>query len=393
MREKALLAPSPHPVDESSNGDEPLERKRRRLDLGKGVAIEANGSGASGMAPVSVFMVDAILSGRSPQMERVGPGAGSVRSAEGGVSSNVGGPHVKEDGSGSDVVSEDVDECLGRHTSVEVKTDGSDCHMVIPGSYNLLLNSEQVSSALAPLCAAPKSETLGTMSDTELSRRVAGMALQTLVMEVERERRERRRTGLYKKMSSKYHQYHAKHRAMSNIYHQDPKFQVFREGLKQQEDQLERRVEELEERDEELVRAIACNSELEALLKVKEDELELSQGVMAENTDLQLKEASLTVELDAKAVEVDGLKGELNASADKLTTTISKTVSLEDALSLSRSELTGEKENFGRRIVGFDGRVRELEAELALLQGQMALLRSYEVNHRSQPSTSRPSTG
>ncbi|XP_070017359.1 uncharacterized protein [Nicotiana sylvestris] len=301
MREKASLAPAPYPVNESSNGDEPLERKSRRLELGKGVATEADGSGASWTALVV--------------------------------------------------------------------------------------------SALAPLCDDPESETLGTMSDAELSQRIASMALQTLVMEVERERRERRRTGLYKKMSSKYHQYHAKHQAMSDIYHQVPEFQGFREGLKRQEDQLERRVEELKERDEELVRAIARNSELEALLKAKEDELELSQGVMAENADLQLKVASLTAELDTKAVEVDGLKGELNASADKLAAAISKTVSLEDALCLSRSELTGERENSGYQIARFEGRVRELEAELAALQGQMASLRSKEVSRRSQPSTSRPSAG
>lgn len=49
---------------------------------------------------------------------------------------------------------------------------------------------------------------------------------------------------------------------------------------------MESGVAELEERDEELVRAIARNSELEALLKAMEDELELSQGVTAENADL-----------------------------------------------------------------------------------------------------------
>lgn len=47
---------------------------------------------------------------------------------------------------------------------------------------------------------------------------------------------------------------------MSNIYHQDPEFQVFREGLKQWEDQLERKIEELREGDEELVKAIARNN-------------------------------------------------------------------------------------------------------------------------------------
>nr|XP_009791020.1 PREDICTED: uncharacterized protein LOC104238381 [Nicotiana sylvestris] len=116
------------------------------------------------------------------------------------------------------------------------------------------------------------------MSDVELSQNVAGMALQTLVMKVEREHRQRRRTGLFEKMLSKYHQYRAKHRAVADIYHRDPEFQVFREGLKQREDQLECKIEELREKDEELVKVVSRNSELEVSLKPKEDELELSRG-------------------------------------------------------------------------------------------------------------------
>lgn len=102
-------------------------------------------------------------------------GADSVRSAEGGASSNVGGRCVE--GSGSDVDQKEVNEFVGRHTHVEVKAEGSDCHIVIPGDYNLLSNREQVASVLAPLYAAPENEVLRTMSDVELSQNVAGMAL------------------------------------------------------------------------------------------------------------------------------------------------------------------------------------------------------------------------
>lgn len=59
---------------------------------------------------------------------------------------------------------------------------------------------------------------------------------QTLIMEFEQDHRDRRWVGLYEKISSKYHQYRAKHRAMANIYHQYPEFQVFHEGLKQRKD-------------------------------------------------------------------------------------------------------------------------------------------------------------
>ncbi|XP_070020682.1 uncharacterized protein [Nicotiana sylvestris] len=243
-------------------------------------------------------------------------------------------------------------------------------HVVVPGNYNLLLNNEQVALALASLCAAPESEILGAMSDVELSQKVASMALHNLGLEVARYCRERKRTGLYEKMSSKYQHYHAKHRAMSDIYHQDPEFQVFREGLKQREDQLERKIEELRERDEEFVKFVAQFIELEASLKADEYELELSKGVTAENADLQVKVDDLTAELSAKVAKIEGLKGELIVSTDEPAKAISESVSLEDALRISRSELTREREAYGRHVAGLEGRVKE--AELAALKGQMA---------------------
>lgn len=62
---------------------------------------------------------------------------------------------------------------------------------------------------------------------------------------------------------------------------------MFREGLKQRQAQLERRWAELEETDSELMKVMARNSELETLLRAKDSELELSQGVAVENVDLQ----------------------------------------------------------------------------------------------------------
>ncbi|XP_070011152.1 uncharacterized protein [Nicotiana sylvestris] len=182
---------------------------------------------------------------------------------------------------------------------------------------------------------------------------------------------------------------------MTDIYYQDPEFQMFREGLKQREAQLERRVAEMEDRDEELVRAITRNNELEALLKAREDELELSQGVimMAENADLQLKVADLNVEMNAKIEEIGGLKGELNAIVDKLAAAISETVSLEDALYMSRSELTREREASGSQVAELKRRIGELGAELSLLQRQVAPPRAGEIYRRPRPSTSRPLAG
>ncbi|XP_070025677.1 uncharacterized protein [Nicotiana sylvestris] len=165
------------------------------------------------------------------------------------------------------------------------------------------------------------------------------MALRTLIMEIECERREKRRTALYGKMSSK-------------------------------EDQMERKVKELKERDEELMKAVARNSELEASLRANEDELELSRGVMAENVDLQARVADLTAELSAKAAEIEGLKGELDVGVDKMATTIFEMVLLEDALCICRSELTGEREASNLKVAGLEGHVKELEAELSVLNRQ-----------------------
>ncbi|XP_019259241.1 PREDICTED: uncharacterized protein LOC109237389 [Nicotiana attenuata] len=196
-------------------------------------------------------------------------------------------------------------------------------------------------------------------------------------MEIECEGQERRRTALYGKMSSKYQEYRTKHRAMADIYNQDPDFQLFREGLKQREDQLARKVEELREREEDLMKAIARNSELEASLKVKEDELELIRGV-----------ANLTTELDTKTMEINEFKGELGVSSDRFATVVSEAAVLEDALCVCRSELTKEKEASALKIAVLEGRVQGLEAELSALNKKMDSLKAEDVRRQSQPSTS-----
>ncbi|XP_070026285.1 uncharacterized protein [Nicotiana sylvestris] len=203
------------------------------------------------------------------------------------------------------------------------------------GDY-ILLNCEQVASVLSPLCIAPKTEVLRAMSGMKLSQNVTGMALR-------------------------------------------------------REDQLERKVEELRKQDEELIKVVARNNKLEASSKVKEDKLELSNGVMAENANLQEKVVSLTTELSAKAVEVEGLKGELSVGSDKLAAAISGTTSLENALRVCRSELTEKKEASNRKVAGLEGRIKKLEAELSTLNGQVASLRTEDVSQYSHPYTSHAS--
>lgn len=73
VMEESSFVPIYHLVDESSNGDESLLRKMRRVELGKDVVVDTIKSrpGASQTAPMPTFMADAILAGRSPQMEGV----------------------------------------------------------------------------------------------------------------------------------------------------------------------------------------------------------------------------------------------------------------------------------------------------------------------------------
>lgn len=90
------------------------------------------------------------------------------------------------------------------------------------------------------------------------------------------------------------------------------------------------------------MKAITYNNELEASLKMKEDELELSKTVTGENADLQAKVANLTAELDTKTAKINELRGELGIGADRLATVVSEAAVLDDALCVCRSEPTKE---------------------------------------------------
>ncbi|XP_075097235.1 uncharacterized protein LOC142174823 [Nicotiana tabacum] len=164
----------------------------------------------------------------------------------------------------------------------------------------------------------PKTRQLHAMSDAELSLSISGMDLRTLIMEIERDRQKEQRTTVFKKVASKYKEYRTKHRTLADVFTQDGEFQLLRDELKQKDDELTKKDEELREREDELMRAIARCSELEAALKAKEEELEVSKGVMAENADLQMQVASLTIELEQKEVRAVDLRGELSAKVDEL---------------------------------------------------------------------------
>lgn len=91
------------------------------------------------------------------------------------------------------------------------------------------------------------------------------------------------------------------------MYKQDPEFRLFRKGRTQMEEQLKKRLTKLKRADEHLVAAIAQNTELEALLRAKNDELELGRAVAVEAAELRARVAALATELKAKKDEIDDL--------------------------------------------------------------------------------------
>lgn len=146
------------------------------------------------------------------------------------------------------------------------------------------------------------------------------------------------------------------------------------------------KVEVLKERDEDLIKAVAHSSELEAALKFREDQLELSKGVVAENFNLQAKAAYLTVELGIKMVEVYELKGGLSVNTDILAhakkqraTAIFEAAVLKDALHICRFKWAKEMEASTLKIVGLEGRIQGLETELSALNEQVALFKREDV--------------
>ncbi|XP_070025631.1 uncharacterized protein [Nicotiana sylvestris] len=399
-----------HLVDESSNVDESPSRKRRRMELGKIIVADIEPErliapeATSVLAPDigSVFMADALMERRPSMAEGEHDGGEPVRIAEGGASLAAGRDRavpVGDDDSGSDIDPEEVRAFLERNTRVEVMIEGPTRHVIIPVGYDLLANSERVVPSFAPLCAASENTALQAMSDVELSQSISGMALRTLIMGIDRDRREERRTAIFKKVTSKYREYRTKHRTLADVFNQDSEFQLFRDGLKQKDEELAKKDEELKERDDELMRAIGRCNKLEVALKAKEDELEVSKRVMAENADLQARVASLTAKLGQREAKVVDLRGELSFKIKELTraekgrvAAMAETTALEEALRVCRFERENELGTLALMVARLKKRIQDLEAELSGLNEQVITLKAEEARRQLQPSTSHTST-
>nr|XP_009761257.1 PREDICTED: uncharacterized protein LOC104213453 [Nicotiana sylvestris] len=160
------------------------------------VDVEAACPSAVGTAPpLDVVAEDRPLEIMEVAMERDIPGAAKAGSSSAGGRRKM--VIVEDDGSGSDIDPEDVRAFEERFTRVEVRTERSTRNTAIHLCFNLLVNSECLFLALAPLCAESENRTLQTLKDANLSLAIFGMALQTLILEIESTLRKEKRTTLY----------------------------------------------------------------------------------------------------------------------------------------------------------------------------------------------------
>lgn len=137
---------------------------------------------------------------------------------------------------------------------------------------------------------------------------------------------------------------------------------------------------------EDLIKAIAYCSGLEAPLKVREDELELNKGVMAENEELQVSLANLISKIDRKEAKVVDLNGELSVNNDGLAhaerdraIAISEAAAPEDALCVCRLERDKEVEAYALKVVKFEGRIKDMEVKLSVLNEHVSALKAEDV--------------
>ncbi|XP_070015036.1 uncharacterized protein [Nicotiana sylvestris] len=222
------------------------------------------------------------------------------------------------------------------------------------------------------------------MSDAELSLSISGMDLRTLIMEIERDRQKEQRTTVFKKVASKYKEYRTKHRTLADVFTQDGEFQLLRDELKQKDDELTKKDEELREREDELMRAIARCSELEAALKAKEEELEVS-GILNDRTRAEGGEGCRS----KGRAECQGRRTESCRERQKVA--MAEATALEAALRICRSERDNEVETSALKVARLEERIQGLEAELSGLNEQVVVLKAKEVRRQSQPYTSHTS--
>nr|XP_033514171.1 uncharacterized protein LOC117278840 [Nicotiana tomentosiformis] len=198
------------------------------------------------------------------------------------------GKSVAEEGyeTGSDMDAEEVRMMGEGLTQCEVRLEGTTQTIAIPLDRDLMVHTEDVVPSLGPLCSDVEGKILEKLKDSTLLRSIAGLALRTVILEIESARREERRKAIFQKMERKYCEYCDKHRELCRRLGGSSNFWALQDELKEKVD--------------ELVRVIKKCSELEGALRDKEEELEVTNGVEVQCADLQAQVVSLRAELERR---------------------------------------------------------------------------------------------
>ncbi|XP_070042448.1 uncharacterized protein [Nicotiana tomentosiformis] len=168
----------------------------------------------------------------------------------------------------------------------------------------LLKNTENVVLVLGPFYSDVEGETLKVLDDVTLSRGIAGLALRTMILEIESARREERCKAIFKKLQRKYFEYRSKYRDICMQFGEDSNLQPL--------------WDELKHKDDKLVKDIEKCSVLEGMLRNKEEELEVSRAVEAQCGDLQTQVVVLHRQLEECHLQIDVLHDEITKKQNEL---------------------------------------------------------------------------
>ncbi|XP_019254221.1 PREDICTED: ribosome-binding protein 1-like [Nicotiana attenuata] len=146
--------------------------------------------------------------------------------------------------------------------------------------------------------------------------------------------------------------------------------------------------EELEKRDQELMQSIRRCSELEKLLRTKDEELKLGKGVAAECKHLQAKVSSLQDELDQSAARVEILSAEWMGKLSELerkvaelenvenarASALARVAALEDTIRVLEFEQEFERATATQREARLEERIGEIDREASSLGDRIVVL-------------------
>ncbi|XP_070053392.1 peroxisomal and mitochondrial division factor 2-like [Nicotiana tomentosiformis] len=229
----------------------------------------------------------------------------------------------------------------------------------------LLVDTKEVVPTLGPLYSDIENETLKKINDNTLSKSIPGLVLNTVILEIESARREKRRKEIFVKLKGN------DVRALS---------------------------EDLKKRDEELMEAVEKWSILEETLRRKEEEFELSKGVEDQCSDLQAQVVQLRGQLKECQFQVEALRGEIAEKQEELEKVESSWLDARrkvDILELANKILRAERENNKSMARAKEDRLEErmgeMDKETSELYDRVDAFEAEKAQLLERPSSSNAS--